>query len=59
MPKVTVCTELSEAHYRALESEAKRRGVAVETLVEQMVNALVSELEDDTDSDFDHTVSVS
>lgn len=57
MAKVTVCAEVSEEHYRALEDEARRRGVAVETLVEQIVNGLMRELEDE--NGFDHTVSVS
>lgn len=59
MPKVTVCAQVSEEHYRALVGEARRRGVAVETLVEQTVNALIRELEDETGSGFDHNISVS
>lgn len=59
MPKVTVCAQVSEEHYRALVEEARRRGVAVEGLIEQMVNGLVHELEAETDSGNDRTVSMS
>ncbi len=47
MPKVTIEAELSVEHLRAYESEAARRGVRVETLIEQTVNALLVELERD------------
>jgi hypothetical protein len=59
MPKVTVCAKVSEEHYLALVEEAKRRDVAVETLIEQMVNGLMRELEEENESKYDHTISVS
>ncbi len=45
MPKVRIVAELSEEFFRAYEGEARRRGVNVETLVEQTVNTLLKELE--------------
>ncbi len=45
MPKVKIEAELSADHLRAYQSEAARRGVKVETLIEQTVNALLVELE--------------
>jgi hypothetical protein len=45
MPRVQVWADLGEDTYRAYLDEAKRRGVAVETLVEQIVNRLLQELE--------------
>ena len=45
MRKVRVWAELSEEAFHAYEGEARRRGVEVETLVEQTVNCLLQELE--------------
>ncbi len=45
MRKVRVWAELSEEAFHAYEGEARRRGVQVETLVEQTVNCLLQELE--------------
>ena len=45
MRKVRVWAELSEEAFHAYEGEARRRGVDVETLVEQTVNCLLQELE--------------
>ncbi|MEE8192007.1 MAG: hypothetical protein V3T74_04630 [Gemmatimonadales bacterium] len=45
MRKVQVRAELSDELYHAYEGEARRRGVEVETLVEQTVNCLLQELE--------------
>lgn len=45
MPEIQVKARISEEHLRAYEAEAKRQGVAVETLVEQTVNCLLEELE--------------
>lgn len=59
MPKVTVCARISQEHFHALQGEAVRRGVEVETLVEQTVNALILELESESESGQDTTVSMS
>ena len=45
MRKVQVWVELSDETFHAYEGEARRRGVEVETLVEQTVNCLLQELE--------------
>jgi hypothetical protein len=61
MHRVQVCAELSDKHYRAYESEAKRRGVKVEELVEQTVNCLLRELERDEEDGCgpEHLISAS
>lgn len=59
MPKVTVCAEISQEHFHALEEEAARRGMKVEALVEQTVNALIHELEDESEFGGDTTISMS
>lgn len=59
MAKVTVCAEVSQEHYHALQQEAARRGLEVEALVEQMVNALIHELEDESELGGDTTISMS
>ena len=41
MPKVSVCVEVPEEHYRALAGEAGRRGVTVESLVQQTLQRLL------------------
>jgi hypothetical protein len=45
MQRVQVWAELSDETHHAYESEARRRGVTLETLVEQTVNCLLQELE--------------
>ena len=45
MRKVRVWAELSEEAFHAYEGEARRRGVELETLVQQTVNCLLQELE--------------
>ena len=45
MRKVRVWAALSDEAYHSYEGEARRRGVEVETLVEQTVNCLLQELE--------------
>lgn len=45
MQRVQVWAQLSEETYHAYECEARRRGVTIETLVEQTVNCLLEELE--------------
>lgn len=47
MRKVKVWAEVGDAHFRAYEAEAQRRGVPVEDLVQQTVNCLLRELERD------------
>lgn len=47
MTRVQVCVEIAEEHYRLFKSEAKRRGVPVESLVEQCVDELIRELEEE------------
>lgn len=44
MRKVQVWAELSDDTYHAYECEARRQGVALETLVEQTVNCLLKEM---------------
>lgn len=57
MPSVRVNVNLSEEHYRDFEAEAKRRGVPIESLVEQMTQALVRELEDEEREGTDHPIT--
>ena len=56
MPSVRVSVELSETHYHGFQEEAKRRGVTVESLVEQMTQALVLELEQEEREGTDHPI---
>ena len=56
MPSVRVDVELSEEHYHDFQLEAKRRGVTIESLVQQMTQALVLELEDAEREGTDHPV---
>ena len=56
MTKVKICVDLPDEHYRLFESEAKRRGVAVESLVEQCVAELVRELEQEEHDGTDHPI---
>jgi len=45
MPQVQISVQLEEAHLEALEEEAGRRGVSVQSLLEATVNALLRDLE--------------
>ncbi len=45
MQRVQVWAELTDEHYRAYETEARRQGVEVAELVQQTVNCLLRELE--------------
>ncbi len=45
MHSVQVLAELSDEMYHAYEGEAARRGVSVESLIQQTVNCLLQELE--------------
>ena len=56
MRKVRVCIELADERYRSFESEARRRGVSVESLLEQMVAGLLRELEQEEDDGVDHPI---
>jgi hypothetical protein len=57
--KVGVVVELEDGHYRSLVSEAKRRGVSVESLVEAMTQQLITELEEEERAGTDHPISTS
>lgn len=59
MHEVRVCVKLSDEHYRCFENEARRRGVSVESLVQQMTQALVSELEQEEREGTDHPIQMS
>ena len=45
MRKVQVWVEMSDETFHAYEGEARRRGVQLETLVEQSVNYLLQDME--------------
>jgi len=57
--KVKITVELEDAHYRSLVFEAERRGVSVESLVEQMTQRLVRKLEEAERLGTDHPISTS
>lgn len=59
MRKVSVWAEVSDDHFRAYECEAARRGVPVESLIQQTVNSLLRELEQDEAEDRDHDLITS
>jgi len=56
MPTVRICVDITEDHLRAYQGEAKRRGVSVEDLVQQMVQGLVEELDRDEREGTDHPI---
>lgn len=56
MPKVRVEVELSDDHYREFLHEAERRGVTVESLVQQMAQELLRELEQEERDGTDHLI---
>ena len=56
MPTVRICVDISEEHFRAYPDEARRRGVSVEDLVQQMVQGLVEELDRDEREGTDHPI---
>ena len=56
MPVVRVNVELTDDHYRSLRDEAERRGVTLESLVEQMTQNLVLELEEEQQAGGDHPI---
>lgn len=59
MPKVTVDVELSPEHYRCIVGEAERRHVTVRSLVQQMTQALIRELEEEDRDGTDHPILTS
>jgi hypothetical protein len=54
-----VDVELSEEHYRAVASEAERRHVTVQSLVERMTQQLMNELEQEERDGTDQVVQLS
>jgi hypothetical protein len=56
MPTVRICVDISEEHFRAYQDEARRRGVSLEDLVQQMVQGLVEELVRDEREGTDHPI---
>jgi hypothetical protein len=58
MPKVSVEVELTEEHYRSFVAEAERRGVTVQSLVQQMTQELVRELEQEEREGTDHPIEI-
>jgi hypothetical protein len=59
MRRVQVWAELSDETFDAYEGEARRRGVKVESLVEQTVNCLLRELEQEEFEGTDHPIIAS
>jgi hypothetical protein len=59
MREVRVNVRLSDEHYRGFQDEASRRGVSVESLVQQMAQQLVVELEREQREGTDHPISAS
>lgn len=47
MTKVRVCIEIKESDLAIYETEAQRRGIKVEKLLEQMVDGLIKELKEE------------
>jgi hypothetical protein len=54
--KVPVTIDLDDRKYRHLQSEAERRGVTVESLVQQMVQGLLREMEQEEREGTDHII---
>jgi hypothetical protein len=53
MTRIQIWADLSDEGYEAYAAEAERRGVRVESLVEQTVNELLRELEHDSSAGTD------
>jgi len=51
MHRLDISVELDDEMYRSLEGEAKRAGVKLQSLVEQMVQGLLLELEEQEKED--------
>jgi hypothetical protein len=56
MQKVRIWADLDDEVYRAYEGEARRRGVTVESIVEQVVNNLLRRSEREGQEGFDHPI---
>jgi hypothetical protein len=56
MPKVNVCVDLEEETYRTYREESRRRGVTVESLIQDVVNRLHRELEAEVREGADHPI---
>ena len=59
MQKVHIWADLDDDVYRAFQGEARRRGVTVESLVEQEVNILLREQEREAREGADHPIFTS
>ncbi len=56
MTKVEIRIELAREIYVGYQREAERRGVTVESLVEQTVNGLLKELQREEEDGTDHPI---
>jgi hypothetical protein len=57
MTKVTVCIEIKKSEMAIYEREAKRRGMKVEKLLEQMVAGLIKELREQEEQGTDFEIT--
>jgi hypothetical protein len=57
MPKVTLHVDIDPEHYEAYRSEARRRGVTVESLIEQTVEGMLGELQREELEGTDHPIT--
>ena len=56
MSKVKICVELDEAELRLYKAEAKRRGMKLEQLIENMVSGLMRDLKKEEKEGTDHPI---
>lgn len=56
MSKVHICIEVTEQALRTFDAEARRRGVTVQALIENMVAGLIREMESQEESGTDFQV---
>ena len=56
MPKVELHVHVDPEHFEAYRSEARRRGVTVESLIEQTVEGMLGELEREESEGTDHPI---
>jgi hypothetical protein len=56
MKKVPICIELEDEVFRSFEAEAKREGVPVEGLLEQVLTGLLRDLEQERRDGTDHLI---
>jgi hypothetical protein len=59
MKRIRVWVTVPDERFRAYEDEAKRRGVTVESLVEQTVEVLLREEEEEIREGTDHPIIIS